>query len=259
MISLMQGDCLELMKNIPDGSVDMVLTDPPFGVVACKWDSVIPFEPMWEQLKRIIKPNGAIVLFGSEPFSSALRVSNIKQYKHDWVWHKDKPSGFLNAKKYPMKYFEYIHVFCKKTPQYNPQFFESKPMNTVNHSGSVQSDNYGRYSKIENKRRNTTQRYPSDILRFNTVNNQSKDKYHPTQKPVALLEYLIKTYTQENETVLDFTAGSFSTGVACVNIGRSFIGIEKDERYFNIGVNRIKERILCLGLEIEPMIDMVDC
>ena len=142
-----------------------------------------------------------------------------------------------------MKYFEYIHVFCKKTPQYNPQFFESKPMNTVNHGGSVQSDNYGRYSKIENKRRNTTQRYPSDILRFNTVNNQSKDKYHPTQKPVALLEYLIRTYTNESETVLDFTAGSMSTAIACINTNRKGIMIEKDEHYFKVGSDRVAQAL----------------
>lgn len=236
---LINGDCLEEMQSIEDGSVDLILTDPPYGTTACKWDVVIPFDPMWEQLKRIIKPNGAICLFGSEPFSSHLRLSNLKMFKHDIVWEKDKPSGFLNAKKYFMKYHELIHIFCKKTPMYFPQFYESKPMNTVKYGGNTHSDNYGNYAKVENKRKNTTQRYPKDVLKFNTVNGQSKEKYHPTQKPVALLEYLIKTYTLENETVLDFTMGSGSTGVACKNLNRSFIGIEKDETYFKIAQERI--------------------
>lgn len=237
------GDCLELMKDIPDQSIDMCLTDPPYGTTACKWDNVIPFAPMWEQLKRIVKPNGAICLFGSEPFSSHLRLSNLKMFKHDIVWEKDKPSGFLNAKKYMMKYFEYIHLFCKKTPAYYPQFWEHKPMNTVYHGGNTQSENYGEYKKVENKRKNTTQRYPRDIVKFNTVNGQSKNKFHPTQKPVALLEYLIKTYTLEGETVLDFTAGSGSTGVACVNTNRNFIGIEKDKSYYDIGCERVQKAI----------------
>ncbi len=233
---LMLGDCLERMKEIEDGSIDLCLTDPPYGTTACKWDSVIPFEPMWDQLKRIVKPNGAICLFGSEPFSSALRMSNIKMFKHDIVWEKDKPTGFLNAKKYMMKYHELIHLFCNKTPCYYPQFWESKPMNTVYHGGNTQ-----KHHTIENKRKKTTQRYPKDVVKFNTVNGQSKDKFHPTQKPVALLEYLIKTYTLEGETVLDFTMGSGSTGVACKNLKRNFIGIEKDEEYFRIAKQRIKD------------------
>lgn len=265
MINLMQGDCLELMKTIPDGSVDLILTDPPYGTTACKWDSVIPFEPMWEQLKRIIKANGAIVLFGSEPFSSALRMSNIKQYKYDWVWEKNNPVGFVNAKLKPMNKHELIHIFSigktsngnKNNMPYNPQGLI--PFNKEVKSGNKKGkeNTYWRPSLKSSNNGGHIQEwtnYPTTILKF----SKDKDRLHPTQKPVALLEYLIKTYTQENETVLDFTAGSFSTGVACVNIGRSFIGIEKDEGYFNIGVNRIKERISCLGLEIEIMIDVVD-
>jgi site-specific DNA-methyltransferase (adenine-specific) len=228
------------MKSISDKSIDMVLTDPPYGTTACKWDVVIPFELMWEQIRRATKPKGAILLFGSEPFSSHLRISNLKMFKHDLVWEKDKPSGFLNAKKYHMKYYEMIHLFCNGVPLYNPQFISAKPMNTVYYGGNSKSDNYGNYKKVENTRKNTDIRYPKDVLKFNTVNGQSKEKFHPTQKPVPLLEYLIKTYTLENETVLDFTMGSGSTGVACKNLNRKFIGIEKDEKYFEIAKNRIE-------------------
>lgn len=253
MINLMQGDCLELMRKIPDGSVDLILTDPPYGTTACKWDGIIPFEPMWEQLNRIIKPNGAIVLFGSEPFSSALRISNIKQYKYDWVWDKKLPSGMQLAKYRPMMRHENIIVFCfNGTPTYYPI---KTPQNK--RTGKIYSKSETSPIAHDDGRLKTyTEKNPQSILEFYKRDGKS---LHPTQKPVALLEYLIKTYTQENETVLDFTAGSFSTGVACVNIGRSFIGIEKDENYFNIGVSRIKERIECLDLKIEPVIGMVGC
>lgn len=232
-----QGDCLELMKYIPDGSVDMVLTDPPYGTTACKWDSVIPFEPMWEQLKRIIKPNGAIVLFGSEPFSSHLRMSNIKQYKYDWVWDKKKSGNIFLAKHQPMKTFENILIFSKEKHHYFPIM---KPREKIK-----KSKNYGTGEAIggnraaEDKVYTYKEKYPIAILEFS--NASQKGKVHPTQKPVALLEYLIKTYTQESETVLDFTMGSGSTGVACVNTGRKFIGIEMDDNYFNIAKKRIQE------------------
>lgn len=247
------------MKTIPDGSIDLILTDPPYGTTACKWDSVIDFDLMWLQLKRIIKPNGAIVLFGSEPFSSVLRCSNLKMFKYDWVWNKTKPQGFLNAKARPLVEHELIHVFSSgtctstsKTMTYNPQGLINVDVLLKNTDTESMGKRKSRKSGSEYKQ--TQSGYPRSILRY--AHDQSK--LHPTQKPVALLEYLIKTYTQENETVLDFTAGSFSTGVACVNMGRSFIGIEKDEKYFNIGVNRIKERIECLDLKIEPMIFMGD-
>lgn len=241
MISLMQGDCLELMKTIPDGSVDLILTDPPYGTTACKWDSVIDFYLMWEQLKRIIKPNGAIVLFGSEPFSSALRISNIKQYKYDWIWNKTKPQGFLNAKARPLVEHELIHVFSNgactstsKTMTYNPQgLFD---VDVVLRNTDTESIGKRKSRKSGSEYKQTQSGYPRSILKY--AHDQSK--LHPTQKPVALLEYLIKTYTQENETVLDFTMGSGSTGVACKNTNRNFIGIELDEKYFEIAKNRIE-------------------
>ena len=224
-MKLIQGDCLEEMKNIGSASVDMILTDPPYGTTACKWDSVIPLEPMWEQLKRIIKPNGAIVLFGSEPFSSFLRCSNIKQYKYDWVWQK-RPVNFLNAKKQPLRKTERISVFSGKT--YNPQGLI--PCNKVNkRSNSTETNGLHGLSNVS-KFKN----YPTDVLEF-----IGERGLHPTQKPVALMEYLIKTYTNEGETVLDFTMGSGTTGVACKNLNREFIGIELDETYFNIAKQRI--------------------
>lgn len=253
MINLMNGDCLELMKTIPDGSVDMILTDPPYGTTACKWDSVIPFEPMWAELKRIIKPNGAIVLFGSEPFSSALRMSNIKQYKYDWVWNKKNSGSGLLAKKQPLKQHELISVFSVNSHYYSPQMTEGKMRNKKSYGSKLDSV----VGEIKPSKDNYNNLYfPKSIIEFSNANQ--KGKVHPTQKPVALLEYLIKTYTQDGEIVLDFTAGSFSTGVACVNMGRSFIGIELDKSYFEIGVNRVIERIECLDLKIEPMISMGD-
>ena len=228
-IELKQGDCLELMKDIPDGSIDLVLTDPPYGTTACKWDSVIPFEPMWEQLNRIIKPNGAIVLFGSEPFSSALRMSNIKSYKYDWYWMKNFKTGHLNAHRQPMRDIENISVFYKKQCLYQPQ--------GLTYYGKIKNRGVGaktnRKAGTINFQENTG--FPSQSLSF----SRDKENLHPTQKPVALLEYLIKTYTLEGETVLDFTMGSGSTGVACVNTNRNFIGIELDENYFKIAKERI--------------------
>ena len=239
MIDLRLGDCLEVMKTIPDGSIDAIITDPPYGTTACKWDSIIPFDLMWQQLNRIIKPNGAIVLFGSEPFSSALRMSNIKNYKYDWVWEKTSATNHLNAKKQPLRVYEFVSVFYKKQPTYNPQglikgvFNNSRPSKSNKVEGNKiyrQEREYG-YSEYGN--------YPKNKLYFSNPNN---DSLHPTQKPVLLMEYLIKTYTNENETVLDFTMGSGTTGVACVNTNRNFIGIEMDENYFNIARKRVEEK-----------------
>ena len=235
---LWQGDCLELMKNIPDGSVDLVLTDPPYGTTACKWDSVIQFEPMWEQLNRIIKPNGAICLFGSEPFSSALRVSNIKFYRYDWIWCKEKPSNFALAKKNPLKYHENISVFYNKFATYNPQMTVGKPNHSVG-KGIRRKENESNFNSKIVTNKTDGMKYPKSVLFF----NREPKPIHPTQKPVALLEYLIRTYTNEGETVLDFTMGSGSTGVACVNTNRHFIGIELDEGYFNIAKKRIEEAV----------------
>jgi DNA modification methylase len=231
-MKLMQGDCLERMKEIESGSVDMILTDPPYGTTACKWDSIIPLEPMWEQLKRIIKPNGGIVLFGAEPFSSSLRISNIKQYKYDWVWVKDSGTGFLNSKKQPLRNNEQIAVFYKKQPTYVPQMrMGFKPY--VRKQGKTKTDNYD--SQTGAITVSDGSRYPLNTLEF----KRDKNKLHPTQKPVALMEYLIKTYTNEGETVLDFTMGSGTTGVAAKNLNRNFIGIELDQGYFEIAKERI--------------------
>jgi site-specific DNA-methyltransferase (adenine-specific) len=232
-VGLHLGDCLELMKRLPDACVDTIITDPPYGTTACKWDSIIPLEPMWVQLKRIIKPNGAIVLFGSEPFSSALRMSNIKNYKYDWIWEKEQGANFMLMKYQPYKVHEIVSVFSKKTHLYNPQKTKGKPyISGKGKSGDVT----GNVIKVQTK--NKGDRFPRSIQKFNTDKSKS---VHPTQKPVALLEYLIKTYTNKNDIVLDFTMGSGSTGVAAVNLRRSFIGIELDEIYFDIAVARVKD------------------
>ena len=213
------------MKNIPDGSIDAIITDPPYGTTACKWDSVIDFELMWEQLNRIIKPNGAIVLFGSEPFSSALRMSNIKNYKYDWIWEKERLTNIAQVKKRAGKTTENIMVFYSKQCLYNPQmitYFGKKRTN------KVKNGKMGKLTDTGNKKvkeyKDNGLRYPTQILKFQR--DILKSNLHTTQKPVSLMEYLIKTYTLENETVLDFTMGSGSTGVACKNLNRKFIGME---------------------------------
>ena len=230
-VLLYKGDCLEEMNKIPDGSVDLVLADPPYGTTACKWDSVIPFEPMWEQLHRVIKGNGAIVLFGSEPFSSALRMSNIKRYRYDWVWNKKLAGNGILAKRQPLKIHENIMVFNSRV--YYPQMTQGRLRKKMGlyESEITGGDSYA--SETFN-----SEYYPQSIQDFSAANMRT-GRLHPTQKPVALLEYLIRTYTNEGETVLDFTMGSGSTGVACVNTGRKFIGIELDEHYFGIAQERI--------------------
>lgn len=233
---LIQGNCLELMNDIPDGSVDLVLTDPPYGTTSCKWDSIIPFEPMWEQLNRIIKPNGAICLFGSEPFSSALRMSNIKHFKYDWYWNKIRGVGHLNAKRQPMKSVETISVFYKKQCCYNPQMRPRKKSRTSKNNNSQKVFGNCRNNFVGETLK---EKYPVSLITF-SKSDMKKNKFHSSQKPIDLLEYLIKTYTNEGETVLDFTMGSGSTGVACLNTNRRFIGIELDEKYFNIAKNRIE-------------------
>jgi site-specific DNA-methyltransferase (adenine-specific) len=232
-MKLLQGDCLELMKDIPDKSIDLILCDLPYGTTACKWDNVIPFEPLWEQYKRIIKDKGAICLFGSEPFSTELRHSNLKMFKYDWIWEKEQGANFMLVKYQPYKVHEIISVFSKKTHLYNPQMTEGKPY--ISGKGTS-GDITGNVKKTQTK--NSGTRYPRSIQKFNT--DKGKGSYHPTQKPVALLEYLIKTYTNEGDTVLDNCMGSGSTGVACVNTNRDFIGIELDKNYFNIAKNRIE-------------------
>ncbi len=238
MIDLIKGDCLEVMKTIPDGSIDAIITDPPYGTTACKWDSVIDFGLMWEQLNRIIKPNGAIVLFGSEPFSSALRMSNIKNYKYDLIWDKVLHSNPLIAKKQPLSAHENISLFYKKQPTYNPQM--SNDGKEIKRGGnSIGNSETKGGAKIFRGADSTKKRYPKKIITFSNANK--KNNLHPTQKPVALMEYLIKTYTNEGEIVLDFTMGSGTTGVACKNLNRSFIGIEQDDKYFEIAKERIEK------------------
>lgn len=233
-VTLMQGDCLELMKKIPDGSVDMVLADPPYGTTACKWDTVIDLPLMWEQLKRIVKPNGAIVMTAQPPFDKALGASNISMMKYEWIWRKEAGSGHLNAKRSPMKNHENILVFYGKPPTYNPQMRKGLKPYTVERK-ALHSDNYGAQTGCTTVSKG--ERYPLTVLEF----GRDHPRIHPTQKPVALMEYLIKTYTNEGETVLDFTMGSGTTGVACVNTGRKFIGIELDPEYFATANWRIQE------------------
>jgi site-specific DNA-methyltransferase (adenine-specific) len=247
MIQLYKGDCLEVMKSIADKSIDAIITDPPYGTTACKWDSVIPFDLMWEQLNRIIKDNGAIVLFGSEPFSSALRMSNIKNYKYDWIWEKNIPTNFWMAKKMPMRIYEKISIFYEKQPTYNPikekRSEKSKDRLKYKHivNNKTKETIYGDIERIYESK-DKEMRVPTDIIKINMERkNTGEAGKHPTQKPVALMEYLIKTYTNKNETVLDFTMGSGSTGVACINTKRNFIGIEMDDKYFEIAEKRIKE------------------
>ena len=241
-IELWQGDCLELMKNIPDGSVDLVLCDLPYGTTQCKWDSVIPFEPLWEQYKRIIKKNGAIVLFGAEPFTSMLICSNISWFKYNWIWQKDKATGHLNAKRQPMRTVETISVFYKNQCVYNPQL-EKKPEKNIRPATTKRKNiqNYGSMDKESVRGIPIDMSYPKDILRFRGCFGDKGKSNHPTEKPIALLEYLVKTYTNENDIVLDNCMGSGSTGVACVNTNRRFIGIELDEGYFEIAKKRIEE------------------
>ena len=229
---LWHGCCLEEMKKIKDNSIDMILTDPPYGTTACKWDTVIPFEPMWEQLKRVTKDNGAICLFGQNPFTANLIMGNPKDYKYCWIWDKAKASNFPNAKKMPLKITENISVFNVK--KYFPQMVEG--VNRV--KGGYQSKNELAINTSGTPRKVNNLYYPKNILKFSVAGNKDTGK-HPTQKPVELLEYLIKTYTLENETVLDFTMGSGSAGVACKNLNRNFIGIEKEEKYFKIAQERI--------------------
>ncbi len=232
---LMQGDCLERMKEIPSGSVDMVLTDPPYGTTACKWDSIIPLEPMWEQLKRIIKPNGAIVMTASQPFTTILIASNLKDFKYTWVWDKVKPSTGLHAKIMPLRSTEDIVVFGKDKINYFPQMAQKKLR--VESKNDSNGEAFGG-ARVKREHDNKGLGYPKNLLVMS--NADQTGRVHPTQKPVALMEYLIKTYTNEDEVVLDFTMGSGSTGVACRNTNRKFIGIELDSDYFRIALERIK-------------------
>jgi len=244
---LMYGDCLERMKKIPDNKVDMILCDLPYGTTSCKWDSVIPFEPLWEQYNRISKPNTIIALFGQEPFSSFMRMSNIDNYKYDWVWDKVKPGAFAIAKYRPLGQHELISIFCRGKANYKPIMVKR---GIVKKSKIYASSDSASVKYNDGVERQYSELYPKTILTYS--NASQKDKVHPTQKPIPLAEYLIKTYTDEGEIVLDNTFGSCTTGVACINTGRKFIGIEMDENYYNIG----KERVLAQKANHGVIIDV---
>ncbi|MBT4734804.1 MAG: site-specific DNA-methyltransferase [Candidatus Marinimicrobia bacterium] len=239
-MKLLNGDCIEMMDGLISErvTVDAIITDPPYGITACEWDIAIPFDDMWERLNKLTKSNGAIVLFGAEPFSSELRLSNIKNYKYDWVWTKNLKSGHLNARKMPMRGHEMIHIFYNKPVTYNPQ---KRKRTTEHKSGNKFNSKTGIYGKQKDVYidRQNDEISPDTVLQnIKCVSNDRR--VHPTQKPVALIEYLIKTYTNENEIVLDFTMGSGTTGVACKNLNRDFIGIEMDTDYFEIAKQRIQ-------------------
>ena len=245
-MQLIHGDCLEKMKEIPDKSIDMVLCDPPYGVTKVKWDTVIPFEPLWEQYERIIKPNGAIVLFSTQPFTTDLICSNRNMFRYEIVWEKTQKTGFYNANKMPLKGHENILVFYKSLPTYNPQKYtvKRKDVGRVRHKKADRCVLYGHVEAQDWVE--TGQRYPHDVIHFSNWNGAlfgktEKATKHPVQKPVPVLEYLIKTYTNEGDTVLDNCMGSGSTGVACVNTGRDFIGIELGDNYFQIAEKRIND------------------
>lgn len=245
MLLLLQGDCLEKMKGIPNKSIDLILCDLPYGTTACKWDTIIPFEPLWVQYERVIKKNGAILLFAQTPFDKVLGCSKLELLKYEWIWEKTQATGFFNAKKMPMKAHENILVFYKKPPTYNPQKTEGhKPMNSYTKKADVQNKTevYGKVS-LDVSGGGNTDRFPRSVQVFSSDKQKTKlnGTIHPTQKPVDLLEYLIKTYTNEGDLVLDNCMGSGTTGVACMRTGRDFIGIEKDPAYFDIARKRINE------------------
>lgn len=235
---LIQGDCLVEMGRIADGSIDCILADLPYAVTNCHWDVLIPFAPLWAHYKRIIKPSGAIVLFGSQPFTSMLIMSNIEWFKHELIWEKDRATGFLLCNYAPLKAHENIVVFCEETVTYNPQKTTGHCVGNKSSKSSKAGRVYREYMRRQWE--GSQERYPRTVQKFNTVNS-AHNPAHPTQKPTELLENLILTYTNEGETVLDNTAGSFSTGVACLNTGRSFIGIEKDPEFFAIGKKRMED------------------
>ena len=240
-ITIYHGDCLEIMPDLLANSVDAIITDLPYGTTACKWDVVIPFEPMWEQVKRLLKKNGVFVTTASQPFTSALVMSNPKMFKYEWIWEKNRGSNFATTKYQPMKEHENVLVFCEGATVYNPIYEnraeggKARALHVINPSNTGRRETLNGMEAKDSRNINPDQRVPRSIQKFNTEVGQ-----HPTQKPVALLEYLIKTYTNEGETVLDFTMGSGTTGVACKHLNRNFIGIELEEKYFNIAKERIE-------------------
>lgn len=233
------------MKLIPDKSVDCIICDLPYGTTSCKWDTIIPFDKLWEQYNRIIKDNGAIVLFGAEPFSSALRMSNLQMYKYDWIWEKSKATGFLNAKKQPLRAFENICVFYKKQPTYNPQMREGNPYSKGVRKQQTEDDVYGDFEQVEVKNENG-QRFPRNVIYFKTAESEGQT-FHKTQKPVALIEYLIKTYSNPGEIILDNCMGSGTTAIAAINTDRCYIGFELNKDYYNKSIDRINNHLANIG------------
>ena len=229
------------MRDLPDKSIDAIIADLPYGTTKCKWDTIIPFEPLWEQYKRIIKDNGAIVLTASQPFTSALVMSSPDWFKYEWIWEKSHPTGFASSKYNPLKYHESVLIFCEGKTVYNPQMTKGKrnhSMGKITKGGEIKSDSYINIKAVQSQQ--TDNKFPKSIQKFSNPRIKGQ---HPTQKPVALLEYLIKTYTNEGDVVLDNTMGSGTTGVACVNTNRGFIGMELDDKYFEIAKERIEKAI----------------
>ena len=243
-MQLFLGDCLEKLKLIPKESIDLVISDPPYGVTRCVWDKIIPFEPLWSELKRVTKPNAAILIFGVEPFSSHLRLSNLKNYRYDLIFEKGQATGFLNAKRQPLRAHENISVFYKKSPTYHPQKTAGHIRKTAKKHG-IGSPIYGSTLNVHNY--DSTERYPRSVLKFS--NDKQKNALHPTQKPIDLLKYLIKTYSNQGDTVLDFAMGSGSTGAAALSLGRKFVGIESNQTFFNAAQDWINA---IYNLNLEP-------
>lgn len=242
-MTLLQGDCLELMRDIPNKSIDLILCDLPYGTTRNNWDEVIPFDKLWTQYNRIIKDNGAILLFAQGKFYVNLVSSNMKMFRYDLVWDKELVSGFLNAKRMPLRRHEQIAVFYKHLPTYNPQFTEGKPLHskgTAYKEKKLTNNNYGDFEPTDDDRAGSTEKYPTSIVKFQKPHPSVC--VHPTEKSISLLEYLVKTYTNEGDTVLDNCMGSGSTGIACKNTNREFIGMELDEKYFEIARNRLEDK-----------------
>ncbi|MEB0949325.1 DNA-methyltransferase [Citrobacter sedlakii] len=233
-VILHNGDCFDVFPSIADGSVDLVLADIPYGTTQCRWDSVLDLQMMWEHLYRIAKPSAAIILFSAQPFTSVLVVSNLRDWRTEWVWEKGNATGFLNAKKQPLRAHENIEVFYRRQPTYNPQMTEGHERKTCKRK-SVNSECYGKALNLTEY--DSTKRYPRDVQFFSS--DKQKGNFHPTQKPVSLMRYLIETYSNAGETVLDFTMGSGTTGVACMDTNRNFIGIEKDKEIYRVACNRM--------------------
>jgi len=245
--TLMHGDCLELLKTLPSESIDMILCDLPYGTTCCSWDVIIPLEPLWAEYERVIKPNGAIVLFAAQPFTSILACSNLKLFRYEWIYEKPAATGFMNAKKQPMRAHENILVFYKRQPTYNPIKTHGHKRQTAKRR-DIGSEHYGKQLKIQAY--DSTERYPRSVQIFSS--DKQKQAFHPTQKPVAICEYLIRTYTNPGETVLDNTMGSGTTGVACVNTGRKFIGMEQKQEYFDIAHERLTAAIVERDIVQQP-------